>query len=275
MLAAVNDDTNEFGMQFNVSLYEHDRVLAGLAQFGGDGAMPQVGKLRGLEQNAKCLAEGAWNPSLMTGTFYKGYLCRTFGSDALEEMSKAYTVNPASDVLFASFRVASASGEWPVEERQVSFSSFATCHSHSSLHRTTRLRLCGAGLASRAFRGRVGQSEPSCCGFNADAAHVARAADDRVSAWSDVTDTANNKRPENVTQSDPARRPLWVEKAIGGRPALEFDSGDFLNHTAANLVGTDCESRRWRNSALESAGTDRGGLACAVVPTEPWGCPAQ
>ncbi|MBC8871392.1 MAG: hypothetical protein H8E44_18355 [Planctomycetes bacterium] len=88
----LDDDTSEFGMQFNVSLYEHDRVLAGLAQFGGDGAMPQVGKLRGLEQNAKYLAEGAWNPSLTTDAFYQGYLCRTFGSDALEEMSKAYQI---------------------------------------------------------------------------------------------------------------------------------------------------------------------------------------
>jgi hypothetical protein len=28
----------------------------------------------------------------LTGTFYKGYLCRTFGSDALEETSKTYEV---------------------------------------------------------------------------------------------------------------------------------------------------------------------------------------
>ena len=88
----LDDDESEFGMQFNVSLYEHDRVLVSTAQFGVDGAVAQVGKLRGLEQNAKYLAEGAWNPSLTTNVFYQTYLSRTFGSDALEEMSKAYKV---------------------------------------------------------------------------------------------------------------------------------------------------------------------------------------
>ncbi|MFH1266943.1 MAG: hypothetical protein ABIK89_14545 [Planctomycetota bacterium] len=72
--------------------------------------------------------------------------------------------------------------------------------------------------------------------LDADPGRVTKATDNRVSAWSDVTDPANNKTPENVAQSDPIRRPLWVEKAIGGQPAIEFDSGDFLNHTAGNLV---------------------------------------
>ena len=67
-------------------------MLAGLAQFGGDGGIPQVGKLRGLEQNARYLAEGAWNPSLTTKSFYRSHLSRIFGSDALTEMSAAYRI---------------------------------------------------------------------------------------------------------------------------------------------------------------------------------------
>jgi len=72
--------------------------------------------------------------------------------------------------------------------------------------------------------------------LDAEGAHVTKDADNLVSAWSDVTDTANNTAPDDVAQIDPVRRPLWVDKAIGGRPALKFDSGDFLNNTAGNLV---------------------------------------
>jgi len=72
--------------------------------------------------------------------------------------------------------------------------------------------------------------------LDADGAHVTKDADNLVSAWSDITDTASNTTPDNVAQSDPDRRPRWVDKAINGRPALQFDSGDFLNNTASNLV---------------------------------------
>jgi len=72
--------------------------------------------------------------------------------------------------------------------------------------------------------------------LDADADHVTKDTDNRVSAWGDLTDAANNGTPDDVAQSDPARRPLWVEGAVGGRPALEFASEDFLHHTASNLV---------------------------------------
>ena len=72
--------------------------------------------------------------------------------------------------------------------------------------------------------------------LDADKAYVTRNADNLVSSWSDVTDTANNTTPDNVVQGDPHRRPRWVDKAINGRPALQFDGGDFLNNTAGNLV---------------------------------------
>ncbi len=72
--------------------------------------------------------------------------------------------------------------------------------------------------------------------LDADANHVTKGADNRVSAWVDVTDTVNNATPDNVAQSDPTRRPLWVDKAINDRPALQFDGDDFLNNTVSNLV---------------------------------------
>lgn len=72
--------------------------------------------------------------------------------------------------------------------------------------------------------------------LDADGARVTKDTDDRVSAWSDITCAGNNTTSDDVAQADPARRPLWVKEAIGGRPALEFNGGDFLNNTASSLV---------------------------------------
>ena len=72
--------------------------------------------------------------------------------------------------------------------------------------------------------------------LDADEARVTKDPDNLVSAWSDAIDTAGNRKPDDVAQSDPQRRPCWVEGAINGRPALEFDGGDFLSNTASNPV---------------------------------------
>ena len=72
--------------------------------------------------------------------------------------------------------------------------------------------------------------------LDADGSRVSKNADNLVSAWSDVTDQANNVTPDNVAQNDPDRRPRWVDRAINGRPAIQFDGGDYLNNTANNLV---------------------------------------
>jgi len=74
--------------------------------------------------------------------------------------------------------------------------------------------------------------------LDADKARVTTDTDDLVSGWSDVVDTANNTKPDNVAQSDPDRRPRWVDRAINGLPALQFDGGDFLNNTVSNLVAS-------------------------------------
>ena len=85
---------NEFAMQFNVGLYEFDRVLTGSVQYHVAGVAPQTGKTRGLEQNARYVADGAWNPRLTADQFYEGYLRRIFGNEALDEMLKAYRDSP-------------------------------------------------------------------------------------------------------------------------------------------------------------------------------------
>ena len=72
--------------------------------------------------------------------------------------------------------------------------------------------------------------------LDADAAHVTRDSDGLVSSWSDVIETGSNLSSDHVGQTDSARRPLWVEKAVGGRPALKFDGGDLLVNTESNLV---------------------------------------
>lgn len=92
LVPRLDDDMNEFAMQFNVALYEFDRVLTGSVQYQVSGIAPQTGKLRGLEQNARFIAEGTWNPSLTTDQFYESYLRSIFGNEALDEMLPAYHI---------------------------------------------------------------------------------------------------------------------------------------------------------------------------------------
>ena len=88
----LDDDEHEFAMQFNVGLYEHDRVIPASVQFGLAGAIPQVGKTRGLEQNARFLAEAPWNAGLTPAAFYRGYVTRIFGERAQAVLCEAYRI---------------------------------------------------------------------------------------------------------------------------------------------------------------------------------------
>ncbi len=92
LVPRLDEDVNELAMQFNVGLYEFDGVLTGSVQHKVSGIAPQVGKLRGLEQNARYIADGCWNPRLTTAEFYEAYLRRLFGADALADMLKAYQI---------------------------------------------------------------------------------------------------------------------------------------------------------------------------------------
>lgn len=49
----------------------------------------------------------------------------------------------------------------------------------------------------------------------------------RVSAWGDLC-TKSNADPQNAWQVEKTKRPLWVENAIGGLPALRFGRGDLM-----------------------------------------------
>lgn len=92
LVPRLDEDVNELAMQFNVGLYEYDRALAGSVQYNVSGIAPQVGKLRGLEQNARYFADGTWNSKLNTDEFYEAYITRIFGPQALPELLKAYNI---------------------------------------------------------------------------------------------------------------------------------------------------------------------------------------
>jgi hypothetical protein len=97
LVPRLDEDINALAMRFAVSLYDNDGVLTGSARHCVGGVAPQTGKLRGLEQNARYLAEGAWNPQLTADQFYQGYLGRIFGAGALDEMLKACNLLEEND----------------------------------------------------------------------------------------------------------------------------------------------------------------------------------
>lgn len=66
--------------------------------------------------------------------------------------------------------------------------------------------------------------------------NVTRDGSNRVSAWGDITDPIYNTVAQNVDQADTAKQPLWLASGIGGRPAMSFDGGDWLNNVVDSLV---------------------------------------
>ena len=75
-----NDDTGMIGMQFNVRLYYHDRMLEGALENQVTGQAPLGDRFRGEDHLAKYLADGTWNPHLTPDQFYHDYARRIFGS---------------------------------------------------------------------------------------------------------------------------------------------------------------------------------------------------
>ncbi|MFN0170507.1 MAG: hypothetical protein ACKV22_29145 [Bryobacteraceae bacterium] len=86
----LDDDSGMFGMQFNVNLYYKDRILQGSVENGVAGFAGQLNRPRGMEQNYRYLAEGAYNPALTPRQFYQGYAKRLFGEAAAAEMVAAF-----------------------------------------------------------------------------------------------------------------------------------------------------------------------------------------
>jgi hypothetical protein len=93
----LDDDSGMFGMQFNVGLYYKDRILEGSAENGVAGFAGQLNRPRGMEQNYRYLAEGAYNPKLTPQEFYNGYARRLFGEAAAPDMVKAFATLEANE----------------------------------------------------------------------------------------------------------------------------------------------------------------------------------
>jgi hypothetical protein len=93
----LDDDSGMFGMQFNVGLYYKDRVLEGSVENGLAGFAGQLNRPRGMEQNYRYLAQGAYNPKLTPKEFYDGYTRRLFGEAAAPEMMKAFEILEANE----------------------------------------------------------------------------------------------------------------------------------------------------------------------------------
>jgi hypothetical protein len=106
LVPRLDDDENELAAQFHVTLYGHDRV-SNAPDYGITGVAPQVGKTRGLEHNARFLADAAWSPGLTPAAFYKSYVKRLFGQTAADPMAKAYQMLEATD-MFLGLEVPSA-----------------------------------------------------------------------------------------------------------------------------------------------------------------------
>jgi len=87
----VDDDINMMGMQFSVRQYsEKDRIFSGGVKYGLTGFAGQFNRVRGMEANARYLAEAAWSPQLTTEDFYKGYAAHFFGEQAAADMFRAF-----------------------------------------------------------------------------------------------------------------------------------------------------------------------------------------
>jgi hypothetical protein len=90
LITRSDDDSGMLGMQFNVNMYYQDRTFEGALENGVAGHAMQVNRARGMEENEKFLAEGAWKPHLRPDEFYRDYARRIFGEAAAPEMLKAY-----------------------------------------------------------------------------------------------------------------------------------------------------------------------------------------
>jgi len=108
----LDDDEHEFAMQFNVGLYDHDRVIPGSVEFGLAGAIPQVGKTRGLEQNARFLAEAAWDARLTPEAFYAEYVTRIFGQRARATLLDAYRMLEENELFLGLHASTEHSGHY-------------------------------------------------------------------------------------------------------------------------------------------------------------------
>ena len=91
-------DSHMLGMQFNVNMYYKDRTFEGALENGVAWHTTQVNRARGMEQNDKFMAEGAWKPQLTPNGFYQDYVRRIFGEAAAPQRPSRYGAQPGSTV---------------------------------------------------------------------------------------------------------------------------------------------------------------------------------
>jgi hypothetical protein len=90
LIPRLDDDASMLEPQFNVNLFNEDRVIQGSLDNGLAGFAMQIYRPRGTEWDSKFLADGAWNPRLTPAQFYQDYAKRVFGEHAAAEMVKAF-----------------------------------------------------------------------------------------------------------------------------------------------------------------------------------------
>jgi len=86
----INDDGDEMRMQFNAMEFDRDEIITGTAKYGLAGVVGYSGPSRNSGHNYRYLAEGTWNPQIRPKSFYKGYLSRIYGREALEPLLQAF-----------------------------------------------------------------------------------------------------------------------------------------------------------------------------------------
>ncbi len=86
----ITDDGCELNIQLNARMYDHDQTIPGAARYRLAGVLGQLNKARGAEQSAQYIAEGAWNADIHCESFYRRYLGRLYGPDALDPLLKAF-----------------------------------------------------------------------------------------------------------------------------------------------------------------------------------------
>lgn len=88
----ITDDGGELHIQLNATMYERDRNFTDAQRFGLTGVIGQLNKSRGAEQSAAFVAEACWNPQLSAESFYRSYLKRLYGAEALENLFNAFMI---------------------------------------------------------------------------------------------------------------------------------------------------------------------------------------
>ncbi|MGC8640713.1 MAG: alpha-glucuronidase family glycosyl hydrolase [Isosphaeraceae bacterium] len=86
----ITDDGGELNIQLNAMMYDHEKTIADTVRYGVSGVLGQLNKARGAEASAQYVAEAAWDPDIRCEPFYRRYLGRLFGPEALGPVLKAY-----------------------------------------------------------------------------------------------------------------------------------------------------------------------------------------